>query len=148
MLYDLCITSSILSFHTFLCLLCSWLWILCASLGLQNLTLGTKRCSMICASFLLFLSFHAFLFLLCSWLWILYAPLGLQNLTLGTKRCSMIYAYFLQFFFLYFPFPSLFLTVGFMRPSGFKTLRQELPDSHIFVRHFVPSKMVHWGSQA
>ena len=37
---------------------------------------------------------------------------------------------------------------GFYTPLwGFKTLRQELPDSHIFVRHFVPSKMVHWGSQ-
>ena len=29
---------------------CSWLWILCASLRLQNLTPGTKRCSMIYAS--------------------------------------------------------------------------------------------------
>ena len=37
---------------------------------------------------------------------------------------------------------------GFCAPLwGFKILRQELPDSHIFVRHFVPSKMVHWGSQ-
>ena len=47
-----------------------------------------------------------------------------------------------------FSFPTLFLAVDFVRPLGFKILRQELPDSHIFVRHFVPSKMVHWGSQA
>ena len=51
-------------------------------------------------------------------------------------------------FFSYFTFPTLFLAVDFVRPLGFKILRQELPDSHIFVRHFVPSKMVHWGSQA
>ena len=45
--------------------------------GLQNLTPGTKRCSMIYASLLLFLPFYIFLFLLCSWLWVLYAPSGL-----------------------------------------------------------------------
>ncbi len=33
------------------------------------------------------------------------------------------------FIFLYFPFPALFLAVGFIRPSGFKTLRQELSDA-------------------
>ncbi len=33
------------------------------------------------------------------------------------------------FIFSYFPFPTLFLTVGFIRPSGFKTLRQELSDA-------------------
>ena len=33
------------------------------------------------------------------------------------------------FIFLYFPLPALFLTVGFIRPSGFKTLRQELSDA-------------------
>ena len=52
------------------------------------------------------------------------------------------------FIFSYFPFPTLFLTVGFMRPSGFKTLRQELPDSLTFTRRFAPLKVVHWGSQA
>ena len=39
-----------LSFHTFLFLLCSYLWILCALLGLQNLTLGTPRFTHLCAS--------------------------------------------------------------------------------------------------
>ena len=37
-----------------------------------------------------------------------------------------------RFFFftlLYFSFPALFLAVGFIRPSGFKTLRQELSDA-------------------
>ena len=33
------------------------------------------------------------------------------------------------FTFLHFPFPALFLTVGFSRPSGFKPLRQELSDA-------------------
>ena len=33
------------------------------------------------------------------------------------------------FIFLYFPLPALFLTVGFIRPSGFKTLRLELSDA-------------------
>ena len=33
------------------------------------------------------------------------------------------------FTFLHFPFPTLFLAVGFIRPSGFKTLRQELSDA-------------------
>ena len=33
------------------------------------------------------------------------------------------------FILLYFPLPALFLTVGFIRPSGFKTLRQELSDA-------------------
>ena len=68
----LCADSSIF-FYTFLFLLCPQLWILCAPLGLQNLTPGTKRCSMICASLRLFLPFYIFLFLLCSWLWVLFA---------------------------------------------------------------------------
>ena len=33
------------------------------------------------------------------------------------------------FIFLYYPLPALFLTVGFIRPSGFKTLRLELSDA-------------------
>ncbi len=33
------------------------------------------------------------------------------------------------FTFLHFPFPTLFLAVDFIRPSGFKTLRQELSDA-------------------
>ena len=60
----------------------------------------------------------------------------------------MIYASLLFFIFLYFPFPALFLAVGFIRPSGFKILRQELPDSHTFMRRYAPMKVVHWGSQA
>ena len=59
----------------------------------------------------------------------------------------MIYASLLLFIFLYFPFPALFLTVDFVRPSGFKILRQELPDSHTFMRRYAPMKVVHWGSQ-
>ena len=60
----------------------------------------------------------------------------------------MIYASLLLFYLLHFPFPALFLTVGFIRPSGFKTLRQEVPDSHTFMRRYAPMKVVHWGSQA
>ncbi len=41
----------------------------------------------------------------------------------------MIYVSLLFFIFLYFPFPALFLAVGFIRPLGFKTLRQELSDA-------------------
>ena len=33
------------------------------------------------------------------------------------------------FTFLHFPFPALFLAVDFVRPSGFKILRQELSDA-------------------
>ena len=51
------------------------------------------------------------------------------------------------FTFLYFPFPALFLAVDFVRPLGFKILRQELPDSHTFMRRYTPMKVVHWGSQ-
>ena len=50
----------------------------------------------------------------------------------------MIYASLLFFIFLYFPFPALFLAVGFIRPSGFKTLRQELSDALRFMRRFAP----------
>ena len=42
----------------------------------------------------------------------------------------------------------VFLTVDFVRPSGFKILRQELPDSHTFMRRYAPMKVVHWGSPA
>ena len=42
----------------------------------------------------------------------------------------------------------VFLAVDFVRPSGFKILRQELPDSHTFMRRYAPMKVVHWGSQA
>ena len=42
----------------------------------------------------------------------------------------------------------VFLAVDFVRPLGFKTLRQELPDSHTFMRRYAPMKVVHWGSQA
>ena len=34
--------------------ICSWLWILCAPLGLQNLTPGTPRFTHLCASLLSF----------------------------------------------------------------------------------------------
>ena len=133
MLYDLCIASSILSFHTFLCLLCSWLWILCAPLGLQNLTPGTPRFTHFYASLRSFKS----------------GSLGIPGLIIYSIdiTCSMLAGNGLGKYNLVIG-DSLYLTVGFIRPSGFKTLRQELPDSHIFMRHFVPSKMVHWGSQA
>ena len=42
------------------------------------------------------------------------------------------------FTFLHFPFPTLFLAVDFIRPSGFKILRQELSDTLRFIRRFAP----------
>ncbi len=52
------------------------------------------------------------------------------------------------FTFLHFPFPTLFLAVGFMRPSGFKTLRQELSDTLRFARRFASSNLESCLSQA
>ena len=58
----------------------------------------------------------------------------------GQKRITKMFFFICDF---------LFCPVDFLYSlRSQKILRAELPDSHIFVRHFVPSKMVHWGSQA
>ena len=56
-------------------------------------------------------------------------PSVVENLTGQTPRFTHFNASLLLFFASNFSFPTLFLTVGFMRPPGFKTLRQELSDA-------------------
>ena len=130
---------------------CSCLWILCAPSGLQNLTPGTPRFTHFYASLRSFKSgslgipglWHSSRDITWSiWLetakWKVY--IALEN---KKRHLSVSLFVFLISDFLFVP------GCGFWAPlRGFKILRQELPDSHIFVRHFVPSKMVHWGSQA
>ena len=127
MLYDLCVVSSILSFHTFLCLLCSWLWILCAPLGLQNLTLGTKRCSMICASFHSYKS------------WALLIP-GLLYYSIDIT-CSMLAGNGLGKYNLLIG-DSLFLAVDFVRP--FRASKSYARNSPIHTSLCVTSFLQRW----
>ena len=119
---------------------CSWLWILSAPLGLQNLTPGTPR----------FTHFHASLRSFKSWALLIpglirYTIVATWSIWLETARPKWYITLEIKktpfgVFFIFLISNFLFVpSCGFWAPLwGSKILRQELSDALWFMRRFAP----------